>query len=53
MIFILYLIGLTYFTFFAEALGRGTPLDGDAVARFNLLPFREMIWRSDFQWRPG
>lgn len=42
VIFILYLIGLTYFTFFAEALGRGTPLDGDAVARFNLLPFREI-----------
>lgn len=42
ILFVLYLIGLTYFTFFAEALGRGTPGDADAVARFNLIPFREI-----------
>lgn len=42
VLFVLYLIGLTYFTFFAEALGRGTLADGDAAARFNLMPFREI-----------
>lgn len=49
-LFLLYLIGLTYFTFFAEALGRGTSPDGDLTARFNLIPFREIqrfwIYRS-------
>lgn len=42
VLFILYLIGLAYFTFFAEALGRGSAADGDAVARFNLIPFQEI-----------
>ena len=42
ILFVLYLVGLTYFTFFAEALGRGSLADGDAVARFNLMPFREI-----------
>lgn len=37
-----YLIGLVYFTFFAEALGRTAVSDGSAVARFNLVPFREI-----------
>lgn len=42
ILFVLYLVGLTYFTFFAEALGRGTLSDGDAAARFNLIPFLEI-----------
>ena len=42
VLFILYIFGLTYFTFFAEALGRGTLSGADAVARFNLIPFREI-----------
>lgn len=41
-LFLLYVIGLTYFTFFAEALGRGTLADGDVAGRFNLIPFREI-----------
>ena len=42
IIFILYLIGLSYFTFFAEALGRGSIEAGTAVRRFNLIPFTEI-----------
>lgn len=42
ILFILYLFGLTYFTFFAEALGRGTLSGADAAARFNLIPFKEI-----------
>ena len=42
MIFIIYMIGLFYFTFFAEALGRGAPGTYAAVKRFNLIPFTEI-----------
>lgn len=42
VLFLLYLIALTYFTFFAEALGRGELPGGNAAARFNLIPFREI-----------
>ena len=42
MVFVFYLVGLTYFTFFAEALGRGSLAGEEAVARFNLIPFLEI-----------
>ncbi len=42
LIFILYLVGLTYFMFFAENLGRGGQ-DEEAVSRgYNLVPFLEI-----------
>ena len=46
LLLICYLIGLVYFTFFAEALGRRIA-PNEAVARFNLVPFREIrrFWR--------
>ena len=40
--FIIYIIGLSYFTFFAEALGRGIPETDSAVRNFNLIPFTEI-----------
>ena len=42
VLLICYLFGLLYFTFFAEALGRGNAADSDAVVRFNLMPFLEI-----------
>ena len=39
VIFIIYIVGLFYFTFFAEALGRGGMEAGSGAARFNLIPF--------------
>ena len=42
VVFVFYLVGLTYFTFFAEALGRGSLAGEEAVARFNLIPFLEI-----------
>lgn len=42
VIFIIYIVGLFYFTFFAEALGRGGMEAGSGAARFNLIPFTEI-----------
>ncbi|MDO4438866.1 MAG: VanZ family protein [Eubacteriales bacterium] len=42
ILFIIYLIGLTYFTFFAEALGRANVLEAGQAIKFNLVPFREI-----------
>ena len=42
IIFIIYIIGLSYFTFFAEALGRGLDGTAAAVRGFNLIPFTEI-----------
>ena len=42
IIFIIYIIGLSYFTFFAEALGRGPDGAAAAVRGFNLIPFTEI-----------
>ena len=42
IMFIIYIIGLTYFTFFAEALGRANAIDTEQAIRFNLVPFKEI-----------
>ena len=42
VVFMIYIVGLFYFTFFAEALGRGDPGTYAAVKRFNLIPFTEI-----------
>ncbi len=42
ILFIVYLIGLTYFTFFAEALGRANLIETEQAMRFNLVPFKEI-----------
>ena len=54
-VFIIYIIGLSYFTFFAEALGRGSIEAGTAVKRFNLIPFTEIrrfwVFRRELGFR--
>ena len=42
LIFIFYLIGLMYFMFFAESLGRGSTAEGEILKSYNLVPFLEI-----------